>query len=252
MKGDPAARGWMRIAPAAGLRDWAAAALPLAEAAVVTSAEPWRHGGTWFVGLDALPNDPAGRIGAVDFPWDVLPLQPCALHRAQVSVIRPGYPGVDPDETEAAIRFRRSRDAAHLDGLLPVGPERRRMLQEPHAWILGLALNRADAGAAPLVVWEGSHRILAAQLARAFAPHPPEIWAEVDVTEAYAEARRTVFASCPRLELPVEPGGATLLHRMTLHGVAPWAVGAEAAAPGRMIAYLRPQLPSVQAWLSGP
>jgi hypothetical protein len=51
---------------------------------------------------------------------------PLPLHRAQVSVTYPGYPAPDPEESDAAHRFRRDRDAAHLDGLLPVGPEKRR------------------------------------------------------------------------------------------------------------------------------
>ena len=56
------------------------------------------------------------------------------------------------------------RDAAHLDGVLPVGSDKRRMVKEPHAWIVGLSLNAADAGAAPLVVWEGSHLVMGAAL----------------------------------------------------------------------------------------
>ena len=55
-------------------------------------------------------------------------------------------------------------------------------------------MTEADPGAAPLVVWEGSAEVLRAALARALAPHPPETWGEVDLTEAYAAARREVFA----------------------------------------------------------
>lgn len=249
MTTDFATQGWLRLGATEGLSAWAEAARGAAEAAVAASPDPWRHGGTWFVGLEALPNDASGAVGDVALPWADLPLDSVPLHRAQVSVIRPGYPGADPGETAAAIAFRRSRDAAHLDGLLPMGPERLRMLREPHAWILGIALNEAEAAASPLVVWEGSHRIMAEAFARVFAPHPPAQWDEVDATDAYAEARRQVFATCPRRELPLKPGEATLLHRMTLHGVAPWAEGARAAAPGRMIAYFRPELPSVADWL---
>jgi len=43
--------------------------------------------------------------------------------------------------------------------------------------------------------------------------------------------------------LPAAPGQAYLLHRLALHGVAPWADGAEASADGRMVAYFRPILP---------
>jgi hypothetical protein len=215
-----------------------------------TSPEPWRCGGTWFVGVDALPNGPDGSIGGTPFPWQTLPLPPEPLHPAQVSVIRPGYPQPSAEETPAAFAYRLEKDAAHLDGLLPIGPEKRRMVKEPHAWILGLPLN--DTTASPLTVWEGSHKILRAALLTALAPHPPETWGEVDITDAYQSARHQVYATCRRTLLPVRPGEATLLHRLTLHGVAPWKPDDTAPPEGRMIAYLRPQLPTVEAWLKRP
>ena len=45
-------------------------------------------------------------------------------------------------------------------------------------------------------------------------------------------------------------GEAVVLHRLLIHGVAPWAEGAQAAAPGRSIAYFRPVMGSVAEWLS--
>ena len=57
------AAGWRRIGPDPAIAAWAAAARPVAEAAVAASPEPWRCGGTWFVGVDALPNGPDGRMG---------------------------------------------------------------------------------------------------------------------------------------------------------------------------------------------
>ncbi|MEY4872539.1 MAG: hypothetical protein RLZZ563_1869, partial [Pseudomonadota bacterium] len=209
----------------------------------------WRCGGTWFVGLDALPNDADGAVAGAEFPWGDIGLAPVPLHPAQLSVVRAGYPQQGVEETEAGFRFRRDRDAAHLDGLLPIGPDKRRMVKEPHAWIVGLPLNRAQAGASPLVVWEGSHRIMQTALARAFAGHPVATWDSVDITEAYQAARREVFETCPRVELPGVPGEAVILHRLLIHGVAPWAKGAEAEPPGRMVAYFRPVLGSVEAWL---
>ena len=101
-------------------------------------------------------------------------------------------------------------------------------------------------------VWDGSHEILRAALSKALTPHPPETWGDVDITDAYQAARRTVFATCRRTLLPVRPGEATLLHRLALHGVAAWNVDDEAPPEGRMIAYLRPQLESVADWLTGP
>jgi hypothetical protein len=250
---DLAMRGWTRIAGLAGVAEWAAAALPLARAAIADSDEPWRCGGTWFAGVDALANAPDGSVAAVPLPsalTALLPWQPPDWHRAQVSTLRPGYPQPWPGETEAAFGYRLRRDAAHVDGLLPEGPDRRRHLREPHAFILGLPLTEADAGAAPLVVWEGSHAVIRRVLADVLSPHPPQDWPGVDLTEAYHAARRTVFATCVRVELPARPGEALLLHRMVLHGMAPWAGGARAAAEGRMIAYLRPEFSEITDWLA--
>jgi len=48
------------------------------------------------------------------------------------------------------------------------------------------------------------------------------------------------------------PGEALLLHRMILHGMAPWADGAAAEPEGRIIAYFRPEFADVQDWLTQP
>jgi len=241
--------GWQRVGPHPGLVDWAAAALPLAIAAIRASPRPWRCGGTWFVGVDMLDHGPDGHFGGVPFPWEALPLDPVPLHRAQLSTVLPGYPKPSPDETETAFRFRLNRDAAHLDGLLPIGPDRRRMICEPHAWILGIPLNTCGAGASPLTVYEGSHLIIGAALRRALTPHPPETWDRIDMTRAYQDARHLVFATCRRVCVPVVPGEASLLHRHLIHGVAPWVPGASVPPEGRIIAYLRPQLPTVAEWI---
>lgn len=245
-------RGYLRIPHAPAIAAWARAALPVAVAALKATAEPLRCGGTWAVGLDLLPNAPDGSVGGVALPWADLGLAPEPLHPAQLSTVFPFYPRPSAEETPAAFAFRRDRDAAHLDGLLPIGPDKRRMMKEPHGWILGLPLNDCDAGASPLVVWEGSHEILRAALSAALAPHPPETWGEVDLTETYQAARKHIFATCRRVELPARPGEATLMHRMTLHGVAPWAEGAKAPKEGRIVAYFRPLLPSVRDWLERP
>lgn len=242
--------GWQRIGPHPAISAWADAARTVALDVLSTNPEAWRCGGTWFVGVDALPNTLDGAIDGVPFPWEALPLQPEPLHRAQLSVIRPGYPQPSLEESPAAFAFRRDRDAAHLDGLLPIGQDKRRMVKEPHGWILGLPLN--DTPASPLTVWEGSHDILRAALLKAFAPCPPETWGDIDITDAYQQARREIFATCRRIVLPIRPGEATLLHRLTLHGVAAWKAKDEAPTEGRMIAYLRPQLPTVEAWLTLP
>ena len=73
------------------------------------------------------------------------------------------------------------------------GTERRRVIEEPHAYILGIPLNEAPVEAAPLVLWEGSHVIMRDALEKALQPHPEEMWDQVDVTEVYQAARREVF-----------------------------------------------------------
>ena len=223
--------------------------LAWAEAALASPFDlgAWRHGGTWAVGLDALPNADDGSVGGVPLagPWEGLIDRPTVWHRAQLSTTRPGYPARDADESEAAHRFRCDRDAAHVDGLLPLGPDRRRFLREPHAFILGIPLT--DAAVSPLVVWPGSHRIIGAALAQAMAARPELAPADVDLTDAYAAARRTCLADCPRRPVPLAPGQAVLLHRHLLHGVAPWAEGI--AQDRRIVAYFRPQTTPAR-WLS--
>lgn len=241
--------GWRRIGFDPGIAAWAAAARRAAGAAL--RGEVLRCGGTWAVGLDVLPNGPDGAVGGVAFPWQAVGVQPVPLHRGQLSAVYPGYPQPSPDETEAAYRFRLNRDAAHLDGLLAVGAEKRRMVKEPHGWILGLPLNECSAGASPLVVWEGSHRIIRAALEAAFAGQAGD-WSELDLTDAYTAARAEVFKTCPRVEVPGRPGEAVWLHRLTIHGVVPWQAGAEAPAEGRVVAYFRPLLGSVRDWVSLP
>lgn len=205
-----------------------------------------RHGGTWFVGVDALPNAPDGGVNGVPLAghWRDYVTLPQTWHRAQLSVVFPGYPQQDRDESDAAHRFRRNRDAAHVDGLLPEGPSKRRHLREPHGFILGLPLN--DVSASPLVVWRGSHKLMRPAFRRAFQGTAPKHWGDVDVTDIYQETRRTIFETCERVTVPASPGQAILLDRHVLHGVAPWAED----APGqmRMIAYFRPLI-APEAWL---
>ena len=92
-----------------------------------------------------------------------------------------------------------------------------------------------------MVLWEGSHKILRAAFERALDGHPRDALHLVDITDIYQAARREVFDTCPRIELPAKPGEAYLLHRHCLHGVAPWGESASAGPDGRMIAYFRPE-----------
>lgn len=254
-------QGFLTFPAEAAVSRWVASVRPAAREAVSDPANAhWlRCGGTWFVGVDALPNDAQGRVGggsalegsAMDLIRGALGcLLP--LHRAQISVCYPGYPQPSGDESEKAFAFRLNRDAAHVDGLLAEGPEKRRSLKEPHAYVLGIALTDQPAGAAPLTVWEGSHLLMRDMFTRALAGHPPETWPDIGLTAPYQETRRKVFSTCRRITLPSKTGEAVLLHRHLLHGVAPWEQAATASREGRMIAYFRPVFPDVAGWLSAP
>ena len=243
-------KGWAMFPPEPAVVHWAGAALDHAKKAVQNpdNKHLLQCEGTWFVGQAALPNDAAGRVpggdplsgAAVDFATAQCGGWP-ALHRAQLSVVYPGYPRPRAGESDAGFRYRRDRDAAHVDGILGIGTPKRRFVQEPHAFVLGVPLTEADPDAAPLVVWEGSHHIMKTAMQRAMQGHARGHLSEVEVTDIYQSARREVFATCPRIPLPGPVGSVSLLHRMTLHGVAPWAEGASAAPEGRMIAYFRPE-----------
>jgi hypothetical protein len=256
MVGNMAEKGWSGFPADPDTRRWAEAAWRRARTVLAESTEPWRCGGTWFVGVDALPNDEEGRIDGIPLAGAAVAAArvrfgPQRWHRAQLSVIRPGYPRPSPEESPAAFAFRRDRAAAHVDGLIADGPDKRRFVAEPHAFILGVALSEADPDAAPLVVWEGSHHLIRAALGEALAASANPDWGQVDITDAYQTARREAFARCPRRALPLRPGEAVLLDRHLLHGVAPWADTAQAAPEGRAIAYFRPMLSSVALW-AGP
>ena len=97
-----------------------------------------------------------------------------------------------------------------------------------------------------MVVWEGSHEIMRARLLAALEGIGEADWLQSDLTAAYMAARREAFEHCRRVELPARPGEAYVLHRLCLHGVAPWRKG---EAP-RMVAYFRPGMPGgAGAWL---
>lgn len=247
--------GWVRFPADPEIAEWAARAAPVAAA---TMHDPelraaWlRCGGTWFAGVNVLPNAASGQILGAPLAGPVIDALgwPGPWDRAQLSVVRPGYPRRDPGEGEAAHRYRRTRDAAHLDGLLPVGPERRRMAQESHAFVLGIGLSAADPGAAPFVLWEGSHIAFRTAFARALAGRSPAEWRTIDLTAVYHATRRSVFADCPRIAVAPAPGESVLIDRFTLHGTAPWEPDATSAPEGRMIAWFRPDIP-IRDWF-GP
>ena len=240
--------GWQRFAHDPDVARWAELVRPVASETIDSPAHAhWmRCGGTWFAGVNALPNDDTGAVpdrnvpslaGSVfEFIHRTLDLDGFAWDRAQVSVCFPGYPRPWDGETEAAFGYRKNRDAAHVDGLRRIGGSRRRALGEVHGFILGLPLTDAGAEASPLVVFEGSHEIMRAAFRERLAGIAPDAWSNEDMTDAYVDARRKCFESCPRVTVHARPGEAYLIHRLALHGVAPWIDGEGA----RMIAYFRP------------
>lgn len=252
-------RGWCRFPHDPELAEWISDSLAAARDTLNApeQAEWLRCGGTWFAGVNALPNDPSGAVPggralcgtAVDFISDELGFKDVALDRAQVSICYPGYPQPGDHETETAARFRRNRDAAHVDGLLPEGLERRRHLREYHGFLLGIPMAPVGPGASPFVVWEGSHELMRAAFTEVFQGLPPDAWGDVDVTADYQAARRRAFEACRRVEISAQPGEAYLVHRLALHGVAPWAPGASAGPDGRMICYFRPEVGGPEDWL---
>jgi hypothetical protein len=205
-----------------------------------------RCGGTWFVGVNVFPNDVTGAVPAsgvpplagapVDFIAEHLDLPAIRWDQAQVSVCFPGYPRPSAGESAAAFRFRRDRDAAHVDAITRFDGRRRR-LGEAQAFILGVPLTDAPPDAAPLVVWEGSHEVMRRALRARLAHVPAERWAAEDLTETYVAARRECFETCRRVPVVARPGEAYLIHRLALHGVAPWAAD---AVGERAVAYFRP------------
>ena len=242
-------RGWTWFPHDARIADWAAQVAPVAEATFHDPAlrAKWlRCGGTWFAGVNALPNDETGAIASagvpalsgsvIDFIAGELGFEAIAWDRSQISICLPGYPQPWDGETDAAFRYRRDRDAAHIDGLMR-DADRNRRPNECHAFILGLPLSEVSPEAAPFVAYEGSHHVMRDALRERLSGVDPLLWREEDVTEAYVTARRRVFDTCRRVEIPARPGEAYLAHRLILHGVAPWRGFDEGM---RMVAYFRP------------
>ncbi|MFT7107027.1 MAG: hypothetical protein ACJAVT_001549 [Yoonia sp.] len=217
--------------------DWARAACEVGYDVLRGDGER-RHGNTWFVGVDALPNAPDGSVAGVPLAGEWLHhvKAPATWHAAQLSVVFRGYPRQDPTESDAAHRFRRNRDEAHVDGLLSEGAQKWRHLREPHGFFVGVPLN--DVAASPLVVWRGSHLMMRSAFQRVYAGHDPSDWGDLDVTEVYQTARRVVFETCQRVPLIAKPGQAILIDRHLLYGVATW--DPSIVGDMRMVAYFRP------------
>jgi len=256
-------QGWCSFHDPTALLPWVESVYPSAIALLDQEAhrQGWRHGCTWFVGVNALVNNEHGAVeGGLALPNSLCTwvkqeaglADGEALHwePAQVSVLRPGYPKQDADESDAAHGFRMRRDAAHVDGLLPVGPARRRMPQEFHRFILGIPLQNVAAHAGPTVVWRGSHLIMQRAIAAVLRDIPEPLWPQTDLTEVYQQTRREVFERCQRVELHVPRGSCYLIHRFALHGVAPWVAREGDNKALRPVVFFRPEIGDRQDWLT--
>jgi len=208
-------KGWCQFEYDPALAEWVGRALPSAREAVRAKKNSrWlRCGGTWFAGVNVLPNDASGAVGdsgpvrgiAISFSRQSVAPSGFEWDCGQVSVCYPRYPQPMESESAAAFQYRRDRDAAHVDGLLPEGVDRRRHLREYHGFILGIPMVDFSADASPFVVWEGSHEIIRAAVHERFDDLPPNRWGDEDITEVYHQMRRTVFETCKRVEIAARP-----------------------------------------------
>lgn len=254
-------RGWIIFSHNSAIGDWVEYVQPYAAQIILDpkNIAAWlRHGGTWFAGVNILPNDRLGRLEggpalsgpAINFITGLH--GKLALDYAQISVMYPGYPAYDGSESEAAHRYREIRCAAHVDGLRPDGPDRRRYIYEPHQFVLGIPLVQTSEQASPMVVWEGSHHIIREAFRSVLNKVPVADWGTTDLTDVYHAARKDCFERCPRVTVWAQPGQCYLLHRLSLHGILPWGCDAIAPEIGRMVAYFRPENDgNLDNWLNG-
>ena len=153
-------------------------------------------------------------------------------------------------ETPSSFKYRKNRFNAHVDGILPVGIAKCRYAREYHAFILGIPLLDYNEFAAPVVVWEGSHKIMHDCLSKQLTELKAGLWKNEDITDIYKEARREIFLKC-KLQIVIVPlGGSYLIHRLALHGIMPWAENGKSGDVGRIVAYFRPQFNEVEFWLN--
>jgi hypothetical protein len=259
---DFAQKGWVKFAYDADVSGWVDC---VAQRAKDVSKDPvhcanWlRSGGTWFVGADVLGNDGNGRVNG-SAPISGQGADFCAEQMrgiddwgvGQISICYPNYPLQDADEPDASFRYRVKRDTAHLDGLKPIGANKRRFFEEFHGVIFGIPLSDTPPKAAPFVIWEGSHLIFQRMLTDTFDGVPTQEWAAQDLTEIYQQTRAEIFETCKRVEITAKKGECYVAHRFALHGMGSWDAARDVTE--RAIAYLRPywRADDLQSWLTAP
>lgn len=240
--------GYTVFAHDPAMDEWARACAPVAKAMLCDPALAhwYRCAGTWFAGVNALPNDSEGAVphtipplsgAAVDFIRDRLGFDGFSWDQAQISVVFEGYPQHGDEDTEASFRFRRDRYAAHVDGLERSMPDRRRKLSETHGFLLGIPLGDAGEDEGAFVIWRGSHHIMREAFRAVFEGHPPATWRDIDITDAYVAARKQCFETCEPIRIAPGLGASYVMHPLALHGVSPWETG---KGDPRMVAYFRP------------
>ena len=91
--------------------------------------------GTWFVGVDVLPNNSSGDFTNAKLPnvfksfMDKINLKP--YHKAQLSVIFPGYPKPRIGDSEAAFEYRRKEMRLTLMGFYQLVKKKDDILSSP-------------------------------------------------------------------------------------------------------------------------
>ena len=110
-------RGWTVFPSDPAIKAWAEACAPVAER---LSRDPqhghwWRCGGTWFAGVNVLPNDGWGGVAeddvpplsgpAISFIEQLLGYRCAAFDSAQISVVTPGYPAHGEEDTLSLIHI---------------------------------------------------------------------------------------------------------------------------------------------------
>ena len=256
-------QGWCRLPKSAALLSWAEAHLDAAQTGMKApeNHQWWRYQDTWFAGVNVLPNNELGAVaGQPPLPLPLLTTLAdyCQaavgeLDLGQISALFPGYPQIDPQQSVAANQFRRRHYAAHLDGLVPLGPQRRRFLTEQHSFILGISLTSHPVNAAPLMIWPGSHKRIQAWLIANLSGLPTADWDQIDLTDGYQDIRKHILADTEPQALHLAKGEAYVMHRHLLHGMGHWPNSiADPHNQGRIIVYFRPCWHQPMQWLKGP
>ena len=251
--------GWQTLPRDQSVLDWTSCVRTWVDAKLIAkqfSPSQLRCGGTWFAGVNFLENKGSGEFNGISFSGHSVAeiLKQFGVYfdgwdSAQVSICYPGYPKKMNEESTAAFEYRKKRYGAHVDGIIPVGINKRRFLKEPHAFVLGIPLSDFNKYAAPLVVWEGSHKIIRSMIWEKLKNFDPQSWTNIDITENYHEARRIIFNTCKPKIITAPVGSTYIIHRHSLHGIMPWDKRGDSEASGRMIAYFRPKLKKLEYWL---